>query len=176
MFEVWRKYFVDPAAYACDYTRWSRNFLNLGVIALCVSWFFIPFISDIRFAFSEISENQVLGLTRVDGEWLYIGGRNSMRAGIVVPGTEQFLAYADPFIAQPGPHSIRKPASGYVFPDRGIVRMDVEGVTVVAVSQIQAHLRRRIYAFVALVGFAVVMFVTSAARQFQLVKHQGPTK
>jgi hypothetical protein len=126
---AWSKLYKQPATYAPDYTRWSRNFLNLGLMALLVSWFFAAGLMNIRFAFADINENEVRSLRLVHGEWLYIGGRNSMRGGIVVPGTEQYLAYADIFVpARTGPESKRKPASGYVYPGVGIVQMTVEAV------------------------------------------------
>lgn len=176
MFRLWKRYYVEPAVYAADYTRWSRNFLNLGIMALLVSWFFAAGLINIRFAFADISESDVRSLKRVEGEWLYIGGRNSMHEGIVVPGTTEFLARVSPSIpSRTGPHSHRKPAKGYVYPGGGIVQMDVDGVTVLTVHETQAYFRREAYIFLSLIGFAAMMFAHSAGRQIYLVRHQGET-
>ncbi len=176
MFRLWKKYYVEPAVYAADYTRWSRNFLNLGIMALLVSWFFAAGLVNIHFAFADITESDVRSLRRVDGEWLYIGGRNSMRGGIVVPGTEQYLAFVDIYTpTRTGPQSQRKPASGYIYPGIGIVQMDVDGVTVLTATENQAHYRRQAYIFLSLISFAAMMFAHSASRQINLVRHQGET-
>ncbi len=174
MLRIWKKYYIEPATYAPDYTRWSRNFLNLGIMALLVSWFFVGGLINIRFAFADISESEIQSLRLVDGEWLYIGGRNSMQAGIVIPGTTQYLASVD--IGGPvrtGPQSQRKPASGYVYPGVGIVQMTVNGVTVLMADETQAHFRREAYIFLSIVAFAALMFAYSAGRQIYLVRHQG---
>ncbi len=172
MLRIWKKYYVEPVVYAADYTRWSRNFLNLGIVALLVSWFFAAGLINIRFAFSDMTENEVRSLRRVEGEWLYIGGRNSMRGGIVVPGTNEYLAFVDIYApTQTGPQSQRKPASGYVYPGIGIVQMDVDGVTVLTTAENQAHYRRHAYIFLGLIGFASLMFAYSVGRQINLVRH-----
>lgn len=176
MLKIWKKYYVEPAVYAADYTRWSRNFLNLGIMALLVSWFFAAGLINIRFAFADMTDSDLKSLRHVEGEWLYIGGRNSMRGGIVVPGTKQYLAFVAIYAStRTGPQSQRKPASGYVYPGVGLVQMAVDGVTVLTVDETQTHFRREAYIFLSLVGFAAIMFAHSAGRQVYLVRHQGET-
>ncbi|MDP3514759.1 MAG: hypothetical protein Q8S20_18610 [Sulfuritalea sp.] len=176
MLTFWKKYYVEPVAYAADYTRWSRNFLNLGIMAVLVSWFFAAGLINIRFAFTDITESEVRSLRYVEGEWLYIGGRNSMRGGIVIPGTKQYLAFVGIYApTRTGPQSQRKPASGYVYPGVGIVQMAVDGVTVLTVDETQTHFRREAYIFLSLIGFGAMMLAHSASRQIHLVRHQGDT-
>lgn len=174
MLGVWRKYFVSPAVYAPAYTKWSRNFLNLGIMALMVSWFFAGGAMNARFAFSDMTDQQVHSLKRVEGEWLYIGGRNPKGEGIVVPGTDSFLAMVDMGLpSRTGPQFYRKPAIGYVHPDAGMVQMDVAGERVLTFSETQAYWQLMAYRFFGLVIFAVLMFGVAISRQIYLVKLNG---
>jgi hypothetical protein len=146
-------------------------------MALLVSWFFAAGLINIRFAFADITESDVRSLKRVEGEWLYISHRRSGSECIVSVGTEAPLACfgGGPSVTRTGPHSRRKPATGYVYPGGGIVQMDVDGVTVLTVHETQAYFRRQAYIFLSLIGFAAMMVAYSVGRQIYLVKHQGET-
>lgn len=167
--KTWNRLYKEPATYAPDFTRWSRNFLNLGIGALVVSWFFLTGPNVVRFAFADITDADIQRLDRVEGEWLYIGGRNSMHTGIVAPGTKQYLAHMQIFVpARTGPHTQHRPASAHIYPGVGIVQMEIDGISVLTVSETQEHFRQRTYRFISLVAFSTVMFVLSVSRQLLL--------
>lgn len=170
---VWSRLYKEPAIYAPDFTRWSRNFLNLGIGALLVSWFFQVWPAQVQFAFADITDAQIGRLAKAEGEWLFIGGRSSTRAGIVEPGTTRFLAIMDTSLpARTGPHSQRKPATAHLFPGVGIVQLQVEGEAALTVAQAQEHFRQGTYRFLFLITFSVVMLLLSVSRQFFLSKER----
>lgn len=174
MFRFWRKYFGEPAIFAPEYTRRSRNYLNLGIGALVVSLYFFTFPSAIRFAFTDFSAAEIQKLERVSGEWLYIGGRDSMHLGIVAPGTEKYLAYLGVSVpARIGPQSAHRPASGRVVPGVGIVQLEVDGGTVLSIAESQAYFRQRIFLFLGLIAISAFMFLQSFLRQLDLLNHDG---
>lgn len=173
LLSTWNRLYKEPAIYAPDFTRWSRNFLNLGIGALLVSWFFQVWPAQVRFAFADNSTIQIEQMAKVEGEWLYIGGRNSMHAGIVEPGTRRFLAHMNLSLpARTGPHSLNKPASGYVLPDLGIVQLQVDGNTVLTVMEAQEHYRQSTYRFLFVITFSVVMLLLSVSRQWLLTNER----
>ena len=68
LLKTWNRLYKEPANYAPDFTRWSRNFLNLGIGALVVSWFFITGPDLVRFAFADITNAEIQRLERIEGE------------------------------------------------------------------------------------------------------------
>ena len=92
-----------------------------------------------------------------------------MRSGIVAPGTKQYLAHMQLFVpARTGPHNQHRPALAHVYPGVGIVQMEIDGMTVLTVSETQEHFRQRTYRFISLVAFSAVMFILSVSRQLLL--------
>jgi hypothetical protein len=172
-FALWKKYFSQPSLYAPEYTRGSRNFINLGLgsLIIAVLVYSVSFLF-IDFAFSPIPSEENDRFRRHEGE-LIVMKTGYLQSGFCIaltPPARGGYPCVSPFAPMRGnPGMIGKHAVGYVVPWLGIVDLTLDGTKILDVRASQERLQSDIYRFFGLVAFTVIMFGVAFLRQIYLV-------
>ncbi len=174
LWNAWKRYFVEPQVYASQYTTRSRNYVNLGMMALMLSPLFVVGPHTLQFVISNPTEAQVLELPRVEGEWLSQSNYKSVSPCIVKPATKIKIACTTMFMPRhTGPESQHRPAVGYVYPHVGIVSLEVDGRGVLSIDEARSYFLKRALSFYGLLSFAVLAIGFAIYRQRTLLKKRG---
>lgn len=173
MTNYWRKFYLAPASYAEQYTRWSRNILNIGLAALICSVFYAWHLPYIGFAFSSAPETYFSNMKKYDGIYRFVsGGKSSTpRACIIdeVKKTEIICTSAFDAMSSSGYLHGGKRAHALVEKDIGIVKLVVDGEDFLTPNSLQHYLRINIKKCLWLIAIFLLTSSISIFRQWLIL-------
>lgn len=174
---MWKKYYVEPSGWATSFTKVSRNLLNMALACLVLSIFYGWSLDFTSLLFLENQSSIEANLKTHHGQYRFVtGGKSSTpRVCVIEISTSQspLCTSAVRAMAEYGSKFDGQPATAWLHPKYGIVKIVVASSTVLTLDDIKTDVLKTFWKLLALLLLAFLFFTASIIRQIYIVRKRG---